>query len=141
MELVLSGLHWQICLTYLDDIIIFGKSFSEMIKNLDLERLTHAGLKLKPQKFQLFKKEVEFLGHVINEQEVYTDPRKIECIKSWHLPKNVKEVRSFLDFCSYYRRFIASYSHVAKPLTRLREKDKKFNWTLECSKAFAVWRP
>ena len=124
MELVLSGLHWQICLIYLDDIIIFGKKFSEMIKNMDfvLERFAKAGLKLKPQKCQLFKKEVEFLGHVINEHGVHTDPSKIKCIKNWQLPQSIKEVRSFLGLCSYYRRFIANYSHVAKPLTRLTEK-------------------
>ena len=138
MELVLSGLHWQICLIYLDDIIIFGKTFSEMIKNLDmvLERFAQAGLKLKSQKCQLFKKEVDFLGHVINEQGVHTNPQKIECVKNWPLPKNITELRSFLGLCSYYRRFIANFSHVAKPLTRLTEKDQKFNWTTECSEAF-----
>ena len=138
MELVLSGLHWQICLIYLDDIIVFGRTFSEMIKNLDmiLERFAQAGLKLKSQKCQLFRKEVDFLGHVINEHGVQTDPRKIACVKDWPLPQNVKEVRSFLGLCSYYRRFIANYSHIAKPLTRLTEKDQKFNWTTECSEAF-----
>lgn len=138
MELVLSGLHWQICLIYLDDIIVFGRSFSEMIQNLDLVlgRFAQAGLKLKPQKCQLFKKEVEFLGHVINEHGVHTDPRKIECIKNWPLPKDIKEVRSFLGLCSYYRRFIENYSHEAKPLNRLTEKYQKFNWTQECSDAF-----
>ncbi len=91
MELVLSGLHWQTCLIYLDDIIIFGKTFAEMIKNLDLvlERFAQAGLKLKPPKCQLFKKEVEFLGHVVNEHGVHTDPRKIECIKNWPLSTNI----------------------------------------------------
>ena len=74
MELVLSGLHWQICLIYLEDII-FGKTFAKMIKNLDLvlERFAQVGLKLKPKKCRLFKKEVQFLGHVINEQGVHTD--------------------------------------------------------------------
>ena len=130
MELVLSGLHWHICVIYLDDIIIFGKTFSEMIKNLDmvLERFAQAGLKLKSQKCQLFKKEVDFLGHVINEQGVHTNPQKIECVKNWPLPENIIELRSFLGLCSYYRRFIANYSHVANPLTRLTEKDQKFNW-------------
>ena len=138
MELVLSGLHWQICLIYLDNIIIFGKTFSEMTKNLDmvLERFAQAGLKLKSQKCQLFKKEVDFLGHVINEQGVHTNPQKIECVKNWPLPKNTRELRSFLGLCSYYRRFIANYSHLAKPLTRLTEKDQKLNWTTECSEAF-----
>lgn len=109
-----------------------------MIKNLDIvfERFSQTGLKLKPKKCQLFRKEVEFLGHIINENGVHTDPRKIQCIKEWPLPKNIKEVQSFLGLCSYYRRFIASYSHIAKPLSRLTEKNQKFEWTIECSEAF-----
>ena len=138
MELVLSGLHWQICLIYLDDIIIFGKTFAEMIHNLDtvLARFAQAGLKLKSQKCQLFKREVDFLGHVINEHGIHTNPQKIECVKTWPTPKNISELRSFLGLCSYYRRFIANYSHVAKPLTRLTEKNQRFSWTSECSEAF-----
>ena len=138
METVLSGLHWQICLIYLDDIIIFGKTFGDMINNLEmvLQRFEMAELKLRPQKCQLFQKEVEFLGHIINESGVNTDPKKIECIADWPIPRNVREVRSFLGLCGYYRRFIANYSHIAKPLTRLTEKDYKFNWTEECSEAF-----
>ena len=138
METVLSGLHWEICLVYLDDIIVYGKSFEEMINNLDqvLRRFADAGLKLKPRKCQLFKKEVEFLGHVINESGVSTDPGKIDCIKYWPQPSNVKEIRSFLGLCSYYRRFIADYSHLAKPLMRLTEKNKTFDWTDECQHAF-----
>ena len=138
METVLSGLHWQVCLIYLDDIIIFGRTFNEMISNLDtvLQRFVKSGLKLKPSKCQLFCKEVEFLGHIINENEVHTDPKKIACIADWPTPSSVKEVRSFLGLCSYYRRFIADYSHLAKPLTRLTEKNYKFNWTKECVEAF-----
>ena len=138
MELVLSGLYWQICIIYLDDIIIFGKTFAEMIQNLDMvfARLTEAGLKLQSKKCQLFKKEVEFLGHIINEQGVHTAPKKIECVKNWPLPHDIKDVRSFLGLCGYYRRFIADYSHVTKPLTRLLEKDQRFKWTAECSEAF-----
>ena len=138
MELVFSGLHGQICLIYLDDIIIFGKTFAEMIKNLEIvfERFSQAGLKLKAPKCQLFKKEMDFLGHVINEQGVHTNPQKIECVKIWPVPSNITELRSFLGLCSYYRRFIANYSHIAKPLTRLTEKDQKFNWTSDCSDAF-----
>ena len=109
-----------------------------MIQNLDtvLARFAQAGLKLKSQKCQLFKREVDFLGHVINEHGIHTNPQKIECVKTWPTPKNITELRSFLGLCSYYRRFIANYSHVAKPLTRLTEKDQRFNWTSECSEAF-----
>ena len=94
METVLSGLHWQVCLIYLDDIIIFGKTFNEMISNLDtvIQRFVKSGLKLKPSKCQLFCKEVEFLGHIINENGVHTDPKKIECIADWPTPSSVKEV-------------------------------------------------
>ena len=67
---------------------------------------------------------------------IHTNPQKIECVKTWPTPKNITELRSFLGLCSYYRWFIANYSHVAKPLTRLTEKDQRFNWTSECSEAF-----
>ena len=60
-----------------------------------------AGLKLRPQKCQLFQKEVEFLGHIINESGVNTNPKKIECIADWPIPRNVREVRSFLGLCGY----------------------------------------
>ncbi|MCG8033694.1 MAG: DDE-type integrase/transposase/recombinase, partial [Candidatus Thiodiazotropha taylori] len=138
METVLSGLHWQICLIYLDDIIIIGKTFDHMIRNLDLvlDRFSKAGLKLKPKKCQIFRKEVEFLGHIVDEHGVSTDPGKIQCIKNWPEPSNLKEVRSFLGLCSYYRRFIADYSTIAKPLTRLTEKNKRFDWTTQCTEAF-----
>ena len=68
MELFLSGLHWQTCRIYLYLVIIFGKTFAEMIKNLNLvlERFAKISLKLKPKKCQLFMKEVQFLGYVIN---------------------------------------------------------------------------
>lgn len=84
METLLPGLHWQIFLIYLDDIIVFGRTFAEMIKNLDLvlERFLQSGLKLKPQNCQHLKKEVEFLEHIIKKQGVSTDPRKTECIKT-----------------------------------------------------------
>ena len=83
METDLAGLLWQICLIYLDDVIVIGKDFGDMIKNLSLifERLQEAGLKLKPRKCKLFAKKVEFLGHVISKAGVKTDPSKTRCIE------------------------------------------------------------
>lgn len=75
-------------------------------------------------------------GHIVNENGVHNDPRKIQCIKKRSLPKNIKEVQSSLSLCKYYRRSIANYLHIAKPLTRLTEKDQKFDCTTECSEAF-----
>ena len=72
METVLAGLHWQICLIYLDDVIVIGTTFEDMIKNLSVifERLQQAGQKLKARKCKLFGKSVEFLGHIITETGV-----------------------------------------------------------------------
>jgi hypothetical protein len=105
METVLAGLQWHICLIYLDDIIVMGKTFSDMIGNLEtvIARIQNAGLKLKAKKCCLCSKEVQFLGHVISETGVATDPSKIEVIKNWPTPTSVTELRSFLGLCGYYR--------------------------------------
>ena len=83
MENFLAGLQWDICLIYLDDIIVMGKTIDEMIGNLRkvFKKLKGAGLKLKPKKCTLFAKEVAFLGNVISEAGVTTDPDKVKCIK------------------------------------------------------------
>ena len=138
MEIVLAGLNWQVCLIYLDDVIVIGKTFENMIQNLDmvLQKMKDAGLKLKPRKCHLFAKEVEFLGHVITKDGIKTDPKKTKVVQDWPKPENVHEVRSFLGFCSYYRRFICKFAEIAKPLHKLSEKSQKFVWTEECSTAF-----
>ena len=140
METVLFGLQWDICLIYMDDIIVFGKSFEDMLKNLDVvfSRLAAAGLKLKAKKSNLFAKQVEFLGHLVSDKGVSTDPRKIQIIKDWQEPTNVAELRSFLGLCSYYRKFIKNFASVAKPLHKLTEKGKKFVWSTECQHAFEL---
>lgn len=138
METVLAGLHWQICLIYLDDIIIHGHDFQSMLANLDsvLARLEEAGLKLKPKKCQLFCKEVTFLGHVISAEGVKTDPSKIQAVRDWAEPENVTQLRSFIGFCSYYRRFVRGFADIAKPLHKLTEKYQPYTWTEECGEAF-----
>ena len=138
METVLAGLNWQICLIYLDDIIVYGKTFHDMVNNLDLvlNKLNEANLKLKPRKCKLFAKEVEFLGHIISEAGIKTDPKKIEVVTAWPKPENVQQVRAFVGFCSYYRRFIEKFSEIAKPLHKLTEKNQPFLWSPECDKAF-----
>lgn len=138
METVFVGLQWKILLIYLDDMIIFGSSVGEVIQRLEivLQRLRSAKLKLKPKKCHLFHKEVAFLGHVVSEAGVKTDPAKIDAVEKWPTPINVKQVRSFLGLASYYRRFIKVFSDEAKPLTKLTEKEQEFVWTKECETAF-----
>ena len=124
METVLAGLQWDICLIYLDDIT-FGKNFEEAVENLKrvLDRLRDAGLKLKPKKCELFAKSVVFLGHIISDEGVSTDPEKIKAVHEWPVPINQTETRSFLGSCGYYRRFIKGYSETAEPLDKLKKKE------------------
>ena len=76
------------------------------------------------------------MGYVVSETGISTDPSKIEAIKDWPTPRNGKHVKSFLGLVSYYRRFIDSFSTVAKPLTELTSCKRKFNWTEECEQSF-----
>ena len=103
MERILTGLHWEILLVYLDDIIIYGKTFEDELARLRVvfKKMREAKLKLKPKKCHLFKKKVAYLGHVVSAEGVSTDPDKIEAVKQWPAPKTVTEVRSFLGLASY----------------------------------------
>lgn len=138
MEKVLYGLNWKICMAYLDDIVVIGNSFEDQVANLSkvFERINSPNLKLNPKKCILFQKEVKFLGHVVNEDGVSTDPDKTQVIREWVVPKNVSEVRIFLGLCSYYRKFIRNFASVAKPLHKLTVKGRKFLWTEECYESF-----
>ena len=102
MDLVLSGLNYDILLVYLDDIIVFSNDLETHFQRLELlfNRLEAAGLKLKPSKCHLLQRKVLFLGHIITEQGSSTDPEKINMIDNWPTPKNLKEVRSFIGLCS-----------------------------------------
>jgi hypothetical protein len=140
MEQVLAGLQWQICLIYLDDVIIFSKSCEEHLARLDeiLGKLGDAGLKLKPKKCHFFCKEVLYLGHKVSREGIATDPDKVRAVQEWGTPTNLTDVRSFLGLCSYYRRFIPRFSTIAKPLTRLTEKDQGFNWGQDQEDAWTI---
>ena len=138
IELIMKGLQWKTLLIYLDDLIIFSSTFEEHIERLDevLTRLSKAGLKLKPSKCELFQEKVIFLGHLVTPAGVEPDPEKVEAVRDWPVPKNVTGVRAFIGLCSYYRRFICGFAHIAGPLHRLLEAGRTFEWTAECQIAF-----
>ena len=144
METCLGEMHLKWCIIYLDDIIVFSKTPEEHIERLRgvFEKLTAAGLRLKPSKCKFFKSRVTYLGHIVSKDGIETDPKKIEAIKKWPVPKTVTEVRSFLGFMNYYCKFIPRYAQVAKPINQLVSRDnankKKalVDWTSECQDAF-----
>ena len=126
------------CLIYLDDVIVHASTFERELERLRLvlSRLRAANLKLNPKKCKLFRYKVRFLGHVVCAEGVTTNPDKIEAVKSWPVPRNAKEVRRFVGLCTYYRRFVRSFSDVARPLHELIEKGQSFEWTKACEDSF-----
>jgi len=138
MNLALNGLNFNMCLVYLDDIIVYSATVEEHLVRLRklFDRLRIADLKLKPSKCSLLRAEVNFLGHVVSGVGVATDSSKIELVRDWPKPCDVKEVRSFLGLASYYRRFVPTFAEIAAPLHALTAKNKQFDWTSNCDRAF-----
>lgn len=138
MMMVLAGLNWDVCLVYVDDIIVMGRSFAEHIQNVAsvFQRLREAGLKLKATKCRLFQERVTFLGHVVSSKGIEPDPEKISSISSWPEPRSLTEMRSFLGLASYYKNFVENFGEVARPLYELTRKNVRFVWDERCRQAF-----
>lgn len=160
MEKCMGDMNLKEVLVFLDDIIVFSKTLEEHETRLIkvLNRLKEYGLKLSPEKCKFFQTSVRYLGHVVSRNGVETDPEKVKALQTWPVPTDLKELRSFLGFAGYYRRFIKSYSNLVKPLTNLtsgypplrkgtkpkantpqyHDPKKPFGerWTPECEQAF-----
>jgi hypothetical protein len=103
---------------------------------LALENLRSNQLYAKFSKCEFGLTEVAFLGHVISAGGVSIDPGKVKDVLNWMPPTTVSEIRSFLGLAAYYRRFIKDFSKIAKPMMKLLEKNKAFEWTKECQASF-----
>ncbi|KAK1432277.1 hypothetical protein QVD17_09172 [Tagetes erecta] len=125
-------------IVFIDDILVYSRSESDHACHLRevLETLRKEKLYAKFSKCAFWLKEVQFLGHVINEDGILVDPSKVEAILKWVPPKNPTEVRSFLGLAGYYRRFIRDFSSMALPLTKLTRKNEKFVWGKDQEEAF-----
>ncbi|GJV32083.1 putative reverse transcriptase domain-containing protein [Tanacetum coccineum] len=125
-------------IVFIDDILIYSKTQEEHVEHLRLvlELLKREKLYAKFSKCEFWLREVQFLRHVINGNEIHVDPSKIEAVKNWKAPRTPTEVRSFLGLGGYYRRFIENFSKIAKSLTILPQKSKTFNLGEEQEYAF-----
>ncbi|KAA8499909.1 Transposon Ty3-I Gag-Pol polyprotein [Porphyridium purpureum] len=120
-------------IVYLDDILVFTKdrqSHAEVLKEV-LSRLQKAGYRLKRKKCSFFVSEVEYLGNIVGNGCVKMDPRKVEALRDWPVPKTVTELRSFLGMTSWFRRFVKGYSTVVAPLTSLLQNAKSKKQLIE----------
>lgn len=160
MEKCMKDINLKEVLVFLDDLIVFSASLEEHEARLltVLQRLREYGLKLSPEKCKFFQSRVRYLGHIVSQEGIETDPEKVRALKTWPRPQTLKDLRSFLGFSGYYRRFVQDYSKIVKPLTSLtagyppsRKTGKKpaknltyFNpkepfserWTPACQQAF-----
>ncbi|KAJ7979025.1 Ty3/gypsy retrotransposon protein [Quillaja saponaria] len=127
----------QFILVFFDDILVYSSSWPLHLQHFrkTFQLLNKHSLCVKKSKWSFGAKQVEYLGHLISANGVAADDKKVECMKSWPIPKTIKELRDFLGLTGYYRRFIAGYGKIAKPLTDLLCKDS-FCWNDQAQKAF-----
>ena len=112
MDMVLAGLTWNTVLVYLNDMIIFSRTFEEHLARLTLvlERLGAANLKIRPSNCKCFQRRVTFLGYVVSAEGISTDPENVRAVHEWPTPRSVTEVRSYVGLCSYYRKLVAGFA-------------------------------
>ena len=103
MEALLHRLTWKLCLVYIDDELIFSKTFDEHLQHIAtvLERFGKANIKLKPSTCYFAQTTVKYLGHLVSEDGVRPDPDKIAAVNEFPVPKHVKGVRSFIGLANY----------------------------------------
>src|SRR5947207_13537975 len=118
---VLDELVYKKVLVYIDDIIVYSKTFEQHLKDLEevFEKLRKAELKAKLKKCEFIKREVEYLGHVVGRNGIKTSESNVEKVKNYPRPITIKELRGFVGLASYYRKFIEGFSRLVKPLLKL----------------------
>jgi transposase InsO family protein len=130
MDCVLTGLNHETCFIYMDDVIVFAENVKEHNKRLDkvLKRLKDNNLKVQVQKCAFLRKEIRYLGHIIDQEGIRPDPRTVEKVRNFIKPRDKKGVQRFLGLAGYYRQFVKEFAKVAQPLSKLTRKNEKFNW-------------
>ena len=128
MNIIFKPYLDRFVVVFIDDILIYSKTREEHANHLRtvLQTLKDHQLYAKKEKWDFCMTEVKFLGHVVSQEGIFVNPAKIDAILQWERPKNVMEIRSFLELAGYYHCFIKNFSRIAAPLTRLTRKDVRF---------------
>jgi len=138
MNILLEPLLRKCAVVFIDDILIYSKTWDDHLQHIRavLTLLQQHKFQVKLSKCSFAKQQLTYLGHIVSSEGVATDPTKIESIKNWPRPANVKDLRSFLGMAGYYRRFVAQFGIISKPLTNLLRKGTLYVWTPETETAF-----
>jgi hypothetical protein len=138
MERVLEGLPSNSFKVYIDDVLICGNTFEELMEHLHLVfvRLREANLKVAAKKCRFFQRRVEYLGHVVSGEGIAAREDKLSTIQNWPRPTNQSELRSFLGLCSYYRKFVKGFADISAPLHAVAAGKGKLLWLKEAERAF-----
>ena len=136
MNKVFDGLINKNMNVYIDDIIVYSKTFNEHLEHLRavFERLDEYDLRVHPEKSSFRCKEIKFLGFLVGQEGIKPDPKRTLAISQFPTPRKVKDVRSFLGMAGYYRKFIKDFAKIASPLTHLLCKNVPFIWDKECER-------
>ncbi|CAI7882768.1 unnamed protein product [Closterium sp. NIES-53] len=129
MNHILRPLLDECMVVYLDDILIYSRDMKQHIEHLRrvFEILRREKFYVKLSKSEFGLKKFQFLGHMVSAQGVHVDPKKIEAVRTWKAPENVKKLQQFLGLANYYYRFVPQYAKIATPLTNLLKKTP-FKW-------------
>ena len=122
----------------MDDIIIWSPSVEQHRRDVRtvLQCLRDEGLSINVEKCKFDVEETRYLGHILSTSGIRPDPRKVQALLDWPVPKTAKEIHQFHGLGSYYRGYIEGFARIAKPLTELMKKDAPFLWFPACQEAF-----
>ena len=142
MQATMSDFAFQFLLVYLDDLLVYSKTFDKHMEHLErlLQRVTETGLKLKASKCQFLRCEVTYPGHTISADGVSCESGMVECVQNWPTPPTTTELHSFLGFASYYQRFISGFARTAALLHDLVSDGAKRS-KKKAADVFRLWGP
>lgn len=138
LQSVLGADTSEYALHYVDDLVVFSKTFDEHLEHLDtvLRKLTASGFTINLGKCNFCKPEIKFLSHIISKDSFRPDPHRTEAILNYPAPRNQKPLKKFLRVCNFHQRFIGNYAEYVAPLLQLLRKDTPWKCSAEMQEAF-----
>jgi hypothetical protein len=138
MDIAFVGERDKFVVIYLDDLTVFSKSDEDHIIHLKqtFEKCRKYGLSLNPKKSHFAMQEGKLLGHIVSRDGIRIDPKRVEAIETLVIPRNVKEIQSFLGKINFLRRFVPNFAEIVKLITDMLKKNSEVKWTTEARASF-----